>query len=204
MKLYEKWILPRLLDLTMRNKEATRYRAQIVPRAHGIVLEVGVGSGLNLRYYGRQVRQVYALDPSPELLRMARRQARTAPFPVAFLACRGETIPLGTHSVDTILTTFTLCTIADPLAALGEMRRVLRPGGELLFAEHGLAPDPAVRRWQHRCNPLWHRISGGCNLDRKMDELIGAAGFHIAQLTTEYAKGPRLLSYIYAGSARPQ
>jgi ubiquinone/menaquinone biosynthesis C-methylase UbiE len=204
MKLYEKWILPRLLDLTLRNQEVTRYRAQIVPRAHGIVLEVGIGSGLNLRYYGRQVRQVYALDPSPELLRMARRQARKAPFPVAFLACRGETIPLGTHSVDTILTTFTLCTIADPLAALGEMRRVLKPGGELLFAEHGLAPDPGVRRWQHRCNPLWRRIAGGCNLDRKMDELIGAAGFHIARLTTEYANGPRLLSYIYAGSARPE
>ena len=126
------------------------------------------------------------------------------PFPVAFFARSVEAIPIDDHCVNTVVTTFTLCTIADPLAALREMRRVLRPTGRLLFAEHGLAPDRSVQRWQHRCNPVWKRIAGGCNLDRKMDGLIGTAGFHIAELTVEYAKGARPLGYIYAGSARPK
>lgn len=203
MNLYDRWILPPLLDLVMRNKEVTRYRARVVPQARGIVLEVGIGSGLNLRFYGPQVQQLYALDPSAQLLRMARRKASVSPLAVQFLPCSGESIPIDDHSVDTVVTTFTLCTIPDPLGALREMRRVLKPAGLLLFAEHGLAPDASVRRWQHRCNPLWNRIAGGCNLDRSMDKLIGAAGFHISELTTEYAKGPRPLSYIYAGSARP-
>ena len=203
MGLYDRWILPPLLDLVMRNKEVTRYRVRVVPQARGIVIEVGIGSGLNLRFYGPQVQRLYALDPSAELLCMARRKASVTPLSVQFFACSGESIPIDDHSVDTVLTTFTLCTIPDPLGALREMRRVLKPGGRLLFAEHGLAPDPSVRRWQHRCNPLWNRIAGGCNLDRKIEELIGAAGFHILELTTEYAKGPRPLSYIYAGSARP-
>ena len=203
MNLYDNWILPRLLDLVMRNKEVTRYRSRVVPQARGIVLEVGIGSGLNLRFYGPQVARLYAVDPSEALLRMARRRARACPYPVEFFARSGEAIALDDQCVDTVVTTFTLCTIPNPLAALREMRRVLKPAGQLLFAEHGLAPDLSVRRWQHRCNPLWNRIAGGCNLDRKMDEMIGAAGFRIAELTTEYAKGPRPMSYIYAGSARP-
>lgn len=203
MSLYDRWILPRVLDVVMRNREMTRYRSGLVPGACGVVLEVGIGSGLNLPFYGPQVERLYAIDPSEELLRMARKRAKSMPFPVEFFARSGEAIPIDDHCVDTVLTTFTLCTIADPLAALREMRRVLRPTGRLLFAEHGLAPDRSVQRWQHRCNPVWKRIAGGCNLDRKMDELIGTAGFHIAELKVEYAKGPRPLSYIYAGSARP-
>ncbi|MGP1680085.1 MAG: class I SAM-dependent methyltransferase [Burkholderiales bacterium] len=203
MSLYDSWILPRVLDLVMRNKEVTRYRSRLVPGAGGVVLEVGIGSGLNLPFYGPQVERVYAIDPSENLLRMARKRARSVSFPVKFFARSGEAIPIEDNSVDTVVTTFTLCTIADPLAALREMRRVLSPTGRLLFAEHGFAPDPAVQRWQHHCNPLWKRIAGGCNLDRKMDELIGTAGFRFTELTVEYAKGPRPLSYIYAGSARP-
>jgi len=202
MSPYDRWILPWLLDFVMRNKEVTRYRSRLVPAARGVVLEMGIGSGLNLPFYGAQVERVYAVDPSAELLRLARRRARSVPFPVEFFARPGESIPIEDDSVDSVVTTFTLCTIADPFAALREMRRVLRPTGWLLFAEHGLAPDASVRRWQHRCNPLWNRIAGGCNLDRKMDELISSAGFRIAELTAEYAKGPRPLSYIYAGSAR--
>lgn len=203
MNLYEKWILPSLLDIVMRNKEVTRYRDRLVPVASGVVLEVGIGSGLNLPFYGPQVQRVYAIDPSANLLRMARKRARSVSFPVEFFARSGEAIPIEDNSVDTVLSTFTLCTIADPLVALREMRRVLSPTGRLLFAEHGLAPDASVRRWQHRCNPLWNRIAGGCNLNRKMDELISAAGFDIVELTVEYTKGPRPLSYFYAGSARP-
>jgi ubiquinone/menaquinone biosynthesis C-methylase UbiE len=202
MNLYENWILPRVLDIVMRNKEVTRYRSALVPEARGVVLEMGIGSGLNLPFYGPQVERLYAIDPSENLLRMARRRAQSMQFPVEFFARSGEAIPIEDHRVDTVLTTFTLCTIADPLAALREMRRVLRPAGRLLFAEHGLAPSPSVQRWQHRCNPLWNKIAGGCNLDRKMDELIGNAGFRFTELTVEYAKGPRPLSYIYAGSAQ--
>jgi len=203
MSLYDRWILPRMLDIVMRNKEITRHRAALVPQAHGAVLEVGIGSGLNLSFYGPQVQRVIAIDPSENLVRMARKRARSMKFPVEFFERSGEAIPIEDHCVDTVLTTFTLCTIADPLAALSEMRRVLRPSGRLLFAEHGFAPDRSVQHWQHRCNPLWNRVAGGCNLNRKMDELISSAGFHIAELTASYAKGPRPLSYIYAGTARP-
>ncbi len=203
MSFYDRWILPRALDVVMRNKEVARHRSRLVPEARGVVLEVGIGSGLNLPFYGAQVERVYGIDPSENLLRMARKRARSVRFPVEFFARPGETIPIEDHFVDTVVTTFTLCTIADPVAALREMRRVLNPSGRLLFAEHGFAPDPSVQRWQHRCNPLWSRIAGGCNLDRKMDQLIRSAGFDIVKLTVEYAEGPRPLSYIYAGSARP-
>lgn len=203
LNLYDRWILPRLLDLVMRNKEATRFRARLVPQARGAVLEVGIGSGLNLPYYGEQVERLVAVDPSEELLRMARRRARGAAIPIEFIARTGEALPLADASIDTAVFTFTLCTIADPLKALREARRVLKPSGELLFSEHGFAPDPSVRRWQRRLNPLWRRVAGGCNLDRKIDELIGAAGFRLAGLETEYAKGPRPWSYVYIGRARP-
>lgn len=203
MSFYEKWILPQLVDLCLRNKETTRYRAKIIPEAHGAILEVGIGSGLNLPFYGGSVEKLYGLDPSEELLRMARKKARNVSFPVEFLNQSGTEIPLDERSVDTVVITWTLCTIPDPISALQEMKRVLKPDGVLIFAEHGLAPEPAVQRWQRRLNPLWNRIGGGCNLDRKMDALISAAGFAITGLVTEYAKGPRPLSYIYCGHARP-
>ncbi len=203
MNFYEKWILPRLVDVAMRNKEATRYRAQIVPQARGSVLEIGIGSGLNLPFYGNEVEHLYALDPSEELLLMARKKCRGMTLPVEFLAHSGEEIPLDAGSVDTVVTTWTLCTIPDPVQALAEMKRVLKPGGTLLFAEHGMAPEAQVQTWQRRLNPLWQSVAGGCNLNRKIDQLILAAGFHMTRLDTEYAKGPRPMSYIYAGRAQP-
>jgi ubiquinone/menaquinone biosynthesis C-methylase UbiE len=203
VNLYERWILPRLLDLVMRNKEVTRFRARLVPQARGATLEVGIGSGLNLPFYGERIERLVAVDPSEELLRMAKRRARGAAIPIEFIPHTAEALPLADASVDTAVFTFTLCTIPDPLKALREARRVLKPSGELLFAEHGLAPDASVRRWQRRLNPLWRRVAGGCNLDRKIDELIGAAGFRFVGLETEYAKGPRPMSYIYIGRARP-
>jgi ubiquinone/menaquinone biosynthesis C-methylase UbiE len=203
MGFYDKWILPRLVDVAMRNKEATRYRAQVVPNAFGRVLEIGVGSGLNLPFYGSNVEQLYALDPSEELLAMARKQSHAISFPIEFLAHSSEAIPLDNASVDTVVTTWTLCSIDDPVQALREMKRVLKPDGVLLFAEHGLAPEASVQGWQQRLNPLWSKLTGGCNLNRKMDQLIQSSGFRIAQLDTEYAKGPRPMSYIYAGRAQP-
>lgn len=203
MGFYEKWILPRLVDATMRNKEAMRYRSRIVPQARGTVLEIGVGSGLNLPFYGHGVEQLYGLDPSEELLAMARKKSRTIAFPIEFLAYPGEEIPLDDKCIDTVVTTWTLCSIPDPVKALREMRRVLKPGGILLFAEHGLAPEARVQGWQQFLNPLWSSITGGCNLNRKMDRLIQTSGFRIVDLKTEYAKGPRALSYIYSGHAQP-
>lgn len=203
MSFYDKWILPRLVDVAMRNKEATRYRSQVVPKARGAVLEIGVGSGLNLPFYGASVERLYGLDPSEELLVMARKKARAIAFPIDFLAHSGEEIPLDDASIDTVVTTWTLCSIPDPAKALKEMRRALKPGGMLLFAEHGLAPELRVQGWQQRLNPLWSRLTGGCNLNRKMDQLIRAAGFLITELETEYAKGPRPMSYIYSGLAQP-
>lgn len=203
MGFYDRWILPRLIDLCLRNKEATRYRAKIVPEARGTILEVGIGSGLNLPFYGASIEKLYGLDPSEELLRMAGKKARKVSFPVEFLKQSGTEIPLDEGSVDAVVITWTLCTIPDPIKALQEMRRVLKRGGVLLFAEHGLAPEPAVQRWQRRLNPLWNRIGGGCNLDRRTDALISTAGFTITELATEYAEGPRPLSYIYCGRAKP-
>jgi len=203
MNFYEQWILPRLVDVAMRNKEATRYRSQIVPQARGSVLEIGVGSGLNLPFYGADVEQLYALDPSEELLTMARKKARDMALPVKFITHSGEAIPLDTGSVDTVVTTWTLCTIPDPVQALKEMRRVLKPDGVMLFAEHGLAPEANVQGWQRRLNPLWRRIAGGCNLDRKIDQLMQTAGFQITAIEMNYAKGPRPMSYVYAGQAQP-
>lgn len=203
MSFYQKWILPRLVDVTMRNRAATRYRSLIVPKACGTVLEIGVGSGLNLPFYGAGVEHLYGLDPSEELLAMAGKKARAIAFPIDFLAHASEEIPLDDSSVDTVVMTWTLCSIADPVKALKELRRVIKSGGTLLFVEHGLAPESGVQAWQQRLNPLWSRLTGGCNLNRKMDQLISTAGFDLAELKTEYAEGPRPFSYTYSGQAQP-
>jgi ubiquinone/menaquinone biosynthesis C-methylase UbiE len=202
MRLYDRYILPWLLDLAMRNSEIARYRRRIVPRAAGRVVEIGIGSGLNLPFYGKGVERVVGIDPSEELLAMTRRKAAGATFPVELMARGAESLPLETASADSAVTTFSLCTIPEPLTALREVHRVLRPGGSLIFAEHGLAPDASVERWQHRLNPWWTKLAGGCNLDRRIDALLTAAGFEITEITREYARGPKPLAYVYSGMAR--
>jgi len=203
MSFYDRRVLPWLIELCMRNKEARRYRERMIPLATGRVLEVGVGSGLNLPFYGAGVRHLYALEPSPELRKMAGRRTKGTRFAVEFLDRSAEEIPLERGSVDTVVTTWTLCTIPDAIGALQEMKRVLKPGGLLLFVEHGLAPDASVQAWQHRLNPLWNRIGGGCNLDRDIDDLIVQSGFRLAELQTEYVKGLKPLSFTYSGRAVP-
>jgi SAM-dependent methyltransferase len=203
MSFYQHWVLPWVIDLTMRNKEARRYRERVIPQANGLVLEIGSGSGLNLPFYGPAVRHLFALEPSPQLRKMAGRRTKGTRFAVEFLDRSAEEIPLERGSVDTVVTTWSLCTIPGAVRALEEMRRVLKPGGVLLFVEHGLAPDAVVQAWQHRLNPLWNRIGGGCNLNRKIDRLIVQSGFGLAELETEYVKGPKPMTFTYSGRAVP-
>lgn len=204
MGFYRKVILPRLCDLTMRNAFLRPYRERVIGKAEGRVLEIGAGSGLNLPLYGAAVTEVLALEPDHNLAVMAGRSAATANRPITFLETSAEEIPLENQSVDTVVTTWTLCSIPDTKRALEEMRRVLKPGGHLLFVEHGLAPDAGVRKWQNRLTPLWKRVSGGCHLDRSIDKTIENAGFNIRELNAAYADGPKLLAYFYEGIAQPR
>lgn len=203
MSAYERYVLPWLIHLAMRTNAATVERAHVVPDASGVVLEVGVGSGLNLPFYGPRVRRLYALDPSPVLLRMARRRAAQACVAVSWLEGSAEAIPLAEGTADTVVTTWTLCTIPDPIRALREMRRVLTPEGRVLFIEHGHSPDPSVAAWQARLTPCWRRIAGGCQLDRRIAALFADAGFELDSLSAGYGAGPRPFAYLYRGVARP-
>lgn len=205
MGFYARHILPKVLNLSCGAKVVQRQRQKVVPLCEGVVLEIGIGSGLNLPYYdAAKVERVIGLDPSQEMLAYARRRSKNLPFTVEYLALEGENIPLDPHTVDTILITYTLCTIADPIAALEAMGRVLKPGGGLIFCEHGRAPDQGVRRWQHRLNPWWNRIGGGCNLDRDIPALIEGAGFRIEALDSMYLpRTPRFAGFNFWGCARP-
>lgn len=203
MGFYSDIILPRLCDLAMRNKQLVPFRERVIGAAEGRVLEVGVGSGMNLPFYRPPVREVLALEPAPRLVTMARNASRATSMPVSFLEASAEAIPLDEQSVDTVVTTWTLCSIPQAATALADMRRVLRPGGKLLFVEHGLAPDEAVRRWQDRLTPAWRYISGGCHLNRPIRSLIEGAGFRIDRIETGYMPGPKLMTFMYEGSARP-
>ena len=203
MGLYTHWILPRILDLAMRNQALDQYRRKTIELAKGVVLEVGVGSGLNLPLYGRAVDRVFALDLSPELLTLARERARDAIVQVSLLQASAEAIPFARSVFDCVIMTWTLCSIPQPASALAEMRRVLKPGGQLLFVEHGLSPETRVAQWQHRITPCWRWISGGCHLDRKTDDLLRAAGFEINGLETGYMKGAKPWTFIYQGRAAP-
>jgi ubiquinone/menaquinone biosynthesis C-methylase UbiE len=203
MGFYGNVIVPRLCDLAMRNSHLLPYRERVIGAAEGRVLEIGAGSGLNFRFYRPGVREVLALEPSPRLLRMAGDNAARAARPVTFIKASAEEIPLDDKSVDTVVTTWTLCTVPDAVRALRDARRILKPGGRLLFVEHGLAPDRNVRSWQNRLTPLWTRISGGCHMNRPIAEMIRRAGFRIETLDTGYAPGPKIMTFLSEGSATP-
>ena len=202
MGLYAKFVLPRLIEFSMKSDEVRRYRARVVPEAAGRVLEIGIGSGLNFPFYSPTVESLYGIEPSVELLKLARARADGAPFPVEFVNRSAAEIPFDDRNFDAVVTTWTLCTIADPISALREMKRVLRADGRLHFVEHGRSPEPRVEAWQNRLNPVWRRFGGGCNLNRKIDDLIRAAGFEITDLEAGYAKGFRPVAYTYHGRAR--
>lgn len=202
MGFYEDRILPHLVHLSMRQNTFSAYRRRLVPTAHGRVLEVGVGSGLNLPLYTEAVQHVVGLDTSPRLLSMAR-QVPGAAVPVELIEGSAEALPMEDKSIDTVVTTWTLCTIPDVVGALREMRRVLKPSGELLFVEHGRSPDAKVRRWQDRLTPVWKRLGGGCHLNRPIRELLEQSGFRIERIETGYMKGPKPMTFMYEGRARP-
>jgi ubiquinone/menaquinone biosynthesis C-methylase UbiE len=204
LNIYERLVVPRLLALAMRNRELVPHRQRVARAAEGRVLEIGIGSGLNLPFYGPGVRELIGIDPSPVLLAMANARGRDAPFPVELLEGRSEQLPLEDGSVDVAVATWTMCSIGDPLQALHEVRRVLRPGGRLIFVEHGRAPDAGVMKWQDRLNPVWKRIAGGCHLNRKIDDLVLAAGFRVDSLETGYLRGPRPMTFTYEGQAKPR
>jgi ubiquinone/menaquinone biosynthesis C-methylase UbiE len=204
MGIYQRHVLPRLIDWACGMEVVRRQREKVVPGASGDVLEVGIGPGHNLEHYDRErVRRLVAIDPAPEMLERAARRARELGREVELLEAGVEALPLPDASVDTVLLTYTLCTVPEPIPALREMRRVLRPDGRLLFCEHGAAPDASVRRWQRRITPAWRRLAGGCHLDRDIPALLGAGGFRIEEERSMYLPGWRPATWNVWGAARP-
>ena len=202
MGFYGSFILPRLVHFTCGLKPVMHQREKVVPLARGRVLEIGVGSGLNLPFYdSTKVTRLWGLEPSLEMRRVAERATQRVNFEVELIGLSADEIPMEDDAVDTVLITYTLCTISKCEPALREMSRVLKPGGELVFCEHGAAPDDGVRRWQDRLNPIWKRIGGGCNLNRLIPDLIEQAGFKVRDLETMYIPGWRPASFNYWGTA---
>jgi len=202
MGFYAEHVVPYLVQLAMRQGTLVPYRERVISKAAGRVLEIGVGSGLNLPLYPAAVTAVVGIEPSAKLLSMAKAQTAPATRQIELLEASAEAIPLENESVDTVVTTWTLCTIPEVQRALEEMRRVLMPTGRLLFVEHGRSPDSSVRRWQNRLNPLWKPIAGGCHLNRPIADLIESAGFRIEHMDTGYGQGPRPMVFMYEGEAR--
>ncbi len=202
MGFYDKYVLPRVVNLTCSLKPTMKQREKIVPLAEGRVLEIGVGSGLNLPFYNpEKVRHLWGLDPSTEMWALAQKTNRKLDFEIEFLEASAGAIPLDSDCVDTVMITYTLCTIPEVLPALEEMRRVLKVDGRLLFCEHGIAPDRSVRKWQDRLNPLWMKFGGGCNLNRPIPELLEKGGFKIRGMDAMYIPGWKPASFNYWGSA---
>ena len=202
MKHYEKYILPKISEFLCSGKPIMYQRKKVVPLAKGRVLEIGIGSGLNLPYYdSSRVEHIWGLDPSVQMRKKAEKRAISSPVEIEIIGLSGNEIPLASNSVNTVLVTYALCSIPDVIQALGEMRRVLMPGGELIFCEHGLAPDKDVRRWQDRINPIWKRLGGGCHLNRPIPDLIEQGGFKINTIETMYIPGWKPACFNYWGSA---
>ncbi len=201
--LYERHILPSMIDFVCGLPIFERQREQLVPKASGRVLEIGIGTGRNLPYYHReQIQCLCGVDPG--IHPKARQRAQECGLEITEMALSAEKLPVDNASFDCVVCTFSLCTIPDPEAALSEVRRVLAPGGRMLFVEHGASPDASVRRWQDRITPMWKRIGGGCHLNRNMPSLIEGSGFRIEGLVAGYQPGPRILTYLYSGAAVPR
>ncbi len=200
---YEKYILPKLLDKCCSTKPVNYQRKKIVPHAKGTILEIGIGSGLNIPFYQKsKVEKIYGLDPSPELCEMAKQAAVKSEIDINFLLNGAEEIKLISNSIDTVLLTYTLCTIPNPFDALKEIKRVMKSDGRILFCEHGIAPDDKVIKWQNRINPLWGKLFGGCNINRDIPNILLESGFKINDLEQMYLPStPKIVGYNYWGNA---
>ncbi|MDC1100507.1 class I SAM-dependent methyltransferase [Gammaproteobacteria bacterium] len=204
MSLYDKYILPKVLNCTCGSKPISYQRKKVVPLAKGKILDIGIGSGLNIPFYDlSKIDKIYGLDPSSELIKIAKKMAVKKNISIEFLLCGAEDIPLPNNSIDTVLITYSMCTIPEVLKANYEMLRVLKPDGRLIFCEHGLAPDKSVAKWQKRINPVWGKIAGGCNLDRDIPNLISSSGFKILSIEEMYLPStPKFAGYNYWGIAQ--
>lgn len=192
-----------MINIACSTRPTRKQREKIVPRAYGDVLEIGFGGGLNLPHYDRdKVRKVFGLEPSAGMRRSAAGNIAASGLDVELIELPGEDIPLEDNSVDSVLVTYTLCTIPDAIAALQQMRRALKPSGQLFFCEHGKAPDADVHKWQNRLNSGWRYFAGGCNMNRNIPELLRDGGFTIEDDNRDYIPGIRALSYNYWGAAR--
>ena len=204
MGFYDKYILPKFLNCACGTKPINYQREKIVPLAKGIVLDIGIGSGLNIPFYNKSnIDRLYGLDPSEELLKIAKPLAKKNELEIEFLQCGAEAIPLPDQSIDTVLITYTMCTIPDIKLSNSEIMRVLKPEGQLLFCEHGLAPDKNIAKWQRRINPIWSKLAGGCNLNRDIPKLITSSGFKISNMEEMYLPStPKFAGYNYWGVAK--
>mgnify|MGYP000211513652 FL=1 len=204
MSLYERYVLPTFINAACGSKPVLKQRNKVVPLAEGRVLEIGMGSGLNIPFYDpKKVDMVWGLEPSEGMRLKAKKNLEKAPFDVKWLDLPSEEIPLETNSADTVLLTYTLCTISDWQQALEEMRRVLKPQGKLIFCEHGEAPDENIRKWQQRINPVWKKLSGGCNLNRPIPSLLTESGFKIEKMETRYLPStPKIAGFNYWGVSK--
>ena len=203
MGFYNKYILPKVLNCACGSKPFNYQRNKIVPLADGVVLDIGIGSGLNIPFYNKtKIKYLYGLDPSKELLNIAKSFAKEERFEIEFLECGAEDIPLPDKTIDTVLITYTMCTIPDVTLSNSEIMRVLKDDGKLLFCEHGLAPDTSVAKWQNIINPVWNKIAGGCNLNRNIPELITSSGLRISNMEEMYLPStPKFAGYNYWGLA---
>jgi len=204
LSFYNKYILPKVLNCACASKPINYQRDKIVPLAEGVVLDIGIGSGLNIPFYNKtKIKQLYGLDPSKELLDIAKSVAKKENLEIEFLECGAESIPLPDKSIDTVLMTYTMCTITDVALSNSEIIRVLKDDGKLLFCEHGLAPDKNIAKWQKRINPLWSKIAGGCNLNRDIPNLISSSGFKISNMEEMYLPStPKFAGYNFWGVAK--
>ncbi|GJL57022.1 MAG: phospholipid methyltransferase [Nitrospirales bacterium] len=204
MNVYEQYCLPHLIHFACGLKVIQQQREKVVPLAKGRVLEVGMGSGLNIPYYdAKKIELVWGIEPSAHMRKKAQTNLARAPFEVRWLDVPGENIPLKNESVDTVLLTYTLCTIPNWHKALQHMRRTLKPGGQLIFCEHGASPDEHVRRWQNRLTPLWKKLAGGCHLNRPIPRYLEQSGFAIQTMDSQYLQGPKFAAFNYWGTATP-
>tara|TARA_B100002019_G_scaffold136609_1_gene117684 strand:- start:8339 stop:8959 length:621 start_codon:yes stop_codon:yes gene_type:complete len=206
MSFYEKYILPRFLNCACASEPITYQRKKVVPLAEGKILEVGIGSGLNLPFYNKsKIEEIWGIDPSEELNAMAKKVAIKEDIKVNFITSSAEDIPFPNDYFDTVLITYTMCTIPSVLQANKEIRRVLKHNGKMIFCEHGVSPDENIKKWQKRLNSIWGKIAGGCNINRNIPVLIKSSGFKIVEMDEMYLpKTPRIAGYNYWGYAKPE